>query len=311
MLSGVRLQGAIFLRAEYTEGWCYTSPAASELRTFLAPAARHLVLFHIVARGTCWVALPGGERHWATQGDVVVLPYGDHHAMGGQDEAEPVPLADLLGTTRSAAVPLIRHGDGGSRTDVVCGYLDADDVLFDPRMRALPPVLVVRPTGAAAAWVAASVGFALERSARGDAGPVRTRLPELLLLETLRLHLGSTPATGLGWFAALRDPVLAPALAAVHHDPAGGHTVARLARVSGVSRSLLDRRFREVLGLAPIRYVAEWRLHVAKGLLATTTLGVAAVARRVGFESEEAFSRAFKRGTGQPPSHWRTTHLPL
>jgi transcriptional regulator GlxA family with amidase domain len=135
-----------------------------------------------------------------------------------------------------------------------------------------------------------------------------TRLPELLLIEVLRIHLATAPAVDEGWMVALRDPVLAPALALLHQSPDHKWTVAELAKGSAVSRSLLDERFRQVLGRSPIRYLTEWRMHVAEDLLATTGLGVYAIARRVGYDAEEAFSRAFKRSHGTSPSTWRAGH---
>jgi AraC-like DNA-binding protein len=131
------------------------------------------------------------------------------------------------------------------------------------------------------------------------------RLPELVLIEVLRVHLASAPAVDHGWLAALHDPVLAPALARLHGAPERRWTVAELAAGAAVSRSSLDERFRQVLGRSPIRYLTEWRMHLAEDLLANTDSGVAAVARRIGYDSEEAFSRAFKRAHGASPSHWR------
>lgn len=134
-----------------------------------------------------------------------------------------------------------------------------------------------------------------------------TQVPQLLLLEILKLHLAGAPAEQTGWIRALRDPVLAPALAAMHGSPGGKWTLLTLAREAKVSVSLLDERFREVLGLAPIRYLTGWRMHVARDLLRSSDLGVAAIARRVGYDSKEAFSRAFKRETGLAPGVWRAT----
>jgi AraC-like DNA-binding protein len=204
---------------------------------------------------------------------------------------------------------LLRHGGGGARTDIVCGYLYSEDPLFDPAMRALPPVLVVQlPAGAAAGWVHASIAYSLAESAppsNRSSSLISTRLPELVLIEVLRVHLATAPAVDRGWIAALNDPVLAPALACLHNSPERRWTVAELASEALVSRSLLDARFRQVLGRSPIRYLTEWRMHLADELLATTNIAVVAVARRVGYESEEAFSRAFKRERGLSPSHWR------
>ncbi len=178
------------------------------------------------------------------------------------------------------------------------------DPLFDPRLRALPPLFVVRPPeGPAARWVRSSIDYALTVTP-AEYG-VSTRLPELLVVEILRLHLATAPAADRGWMGALRDPILAPALARLHAEPDRKWTVAELASEVAASRSLLDDRFRQVLGRSPIRYLTEWRMHVAEELLGSTDLGVAQVARRVGYDSEEAFSRAFKRAHGSAPSSWR------
>jgi AraC-like DNA-binding protein len=303
-LERLRLEGAVFLRAEYREAWTYESMTGPATADLLRPGTDRVILFHVVASGTCWVAVGDGPQHWASAGDVIVLPYGDQHRMGGLEDADVVPISTFMPATPWAQMPVLRHGSDGLETDVVCGYLHSRDPLFDPELRALPPVFVVTPTGPAAQWVRANIDYALEQTAAGSLG-IPTRLPELLLVEVLRLHLASAPAADQGWAAALRDPVLAPALAAMHRRPDLRWTVELLARESLVSRSLLDARFREVLGRSPIRYLAQWRMHVAQDLLSTTDLGVLAIAHQVGYDAEEAFSRAFKRSLGSSPSAWR------
>jgi AraC-like DNA-binding protein len=305
-LDGLRLEGAIFLRGEYTEAWAYESPTGEMMAGVLRPGRERLVYFHIVASGRCWVSVDGGEPHWAERGDVVVLPYGHQHRMGGADPATCVDVLQLMAPPPWTEFPVVRHGSGGERTDVICGYLDVDDPLFQPELAALPPIFVVRPTGAAAPWVESSLRYVLEATEGGDGdSQVLTRLPAIVLAEVLRLHLPTTPAAGRGWMAALRDPVLAPALGELHRAPERKWTVADLAAAANVSRSVLDDRFRHLLGRSPIRYLTDWRMHVAEDLLATTDLGVQAIARRVGYDAEEAFSRAFKRAHGVAPSQWR------
>src|SRR4051794_7308269 len=310
-LEQLRLGGSVFLRAEYREPWAYESQTGAATAQMLRPGTDRVILFHVVVSGTCWVEVTGGDRHWAGPGDVIVLPYGDQHRMGGVAPADSVPLAAIMQPPPWPRMPVIRHGEEGSRTDVVCGFLHSDDVLFDPALSAFPPVFVVRPpAGPGADWVRANVDFALARADASPLGPdaVSSRLPELLLIEVLRLHLAAAPAVDRGWLAALRDPVLNPALAALHAAPARKWTVTDLARTSATSRSRLDARFREVLGLSPIRYLTEWRMHLATDLLASTDLGVATIARRVGYEAEEAFSRAVKRTFGKSPGLWRADH---
>lgn len=299
-LDQIRVDGAIFLRAVYTEPWAYESLDGPTTAGVLRPGTDRVTLFHVNAGGRLWVALADGQQHWADTGDVVVLPYGDQHAMGGVEPAERVSLATFLSPPPWREFPVLVHGAGGERTDVVCGYLHSSDPLCDPNMRALPPLFVVRPDDAAVEWVKASIDFAM-RGASPDS-PVSPRLPELLLSEVLRIHLSTAPAADHGFLAALRDPVLAPALAELHRDPARKWTVAELASRAAVSRSLLDSRFRDVLGRSPIRYLTDWRMHLADDLLRSTKVSVFEIARRVGYEAEEAFSRAFKRARGESPS---------
>jgi len=302
-LESLRLEGAIYLRAEYTEGWALADQGGPFFAGLMHPGAERLILFHVVASGRCWVSTADGERYWAGAGEVIVLPYGDAFLMGGVEPVEPVSIMKVIPPPPWNEMPIVRHGEGGSRTDVVCGFLYSEDALFDPALRVFAPAFVVRPPqGPARAWFDASIAYALEESS----GVRSTKLPELLLVDALRLHLANAPASERGWLAGLRDPVLAPAMKAIHTAPERKWTVPDLAAEAAVSRSMLDARFRDVLGLSPIRYVNDWRMRVAQELLSTTEVTVAAIARRVGYDSEEAFSRAFKRSHGASPSAWRT-----
>lgn len=309
-LSGLRLQGAFFLQGRYTEGWAYRSVPSADAVAILAPGAPRVLLFHVIAAGRCWIEIDGdSERRWAEAGDVVVLPYGDGHRMGGTDDAELVDMASLMPPPPWDEMPVIEYGTGGDPTQILCGYLASSDQLFDPAVRALPPVFVSRPTGAAAAWVRASIDFVLGQSTKVDgihyAAP--TPIIELVLAEVLKLHLASAPAAEVGFVRALRDPIVGPAMALIHADPSRKWSVIALASELHVSISVLDERFRRELGMPPIRYLTGWRMHVAQNLLAGTQLAVATIARRAGYESEEAFSRAFKRACGVAPSVWRRT----
>jgi AraC-like DNA-binding protein len=310
-LERLRLEGSIFIRAEYTEGWGYRSFDGPTNAGVLHPGASQVLMFHLIADGRCWIALEeDGVRHWAERGDVIVIPFGDKHSMGGVDDAELTPLEQLITPPPWEVMPVVRHGQGGPRTDVVCGYLHCDDPLFDPAMRGLPGLFVVRPPdGPLSTWVQASIDFAVEASNPTGKTPdtISARLPELVLIEVLRLHLADAPATDRGWMAALHDPVLAPAMALLHTQPERKWTVAELANEVAVSRSVLDERFRAVLGRSPIRYLTDWRMHLAEDQLASSDDTVAAIARRVGYDSEEAFSRAFKRAHGASPSTWRAS----
>jgi AraC-like DNA-binding protein len=277
MLDVVRLDGAIFLRAKFRSPWAYTSPPAEDLSTIF-PGAVGLVLFHIIAKGSCWLRVKDtDELLHLEEGDVVVLPYGDEHVVGGAEPSAPVPITDLLAALPWTTFPVLEIGGDGAPTEMVCGYLQCSDLLFDPVLRALPAAF--------------------------DA--IHSRLPELLFVEMLRIYLEDSSTELKGWLAALRDPIVGAALAELHRDPARDWTVAELAGTVATSRSVLDERFRQLLGMPPIRYLTEWRFQLARTLLSTTDLSVAEVGARVGYSAEEAFSRAFKREVGQPPARWR------
>lgn len=307
-LGRLRLVGAIFLWAEFSEAWAYESLPGGTAARVLHPGAERILVFHVVASGRCWVAATGGEQLWAREGDVIVIPYGTQHRVGGIEDGRCVSIGELLAPPPWSTLPRITHGGGGAQTSILCGYLHSDDRLFDPEVNVFPEVFVVHPpTGAAANWVRTSIEYAMTQTdyASPTDGRVSTRIPEFLLIEVLRLYLASAPGADHDWLAALHDPVLGPAMAAMHRRPEHKWTVAELAAQASVSRTALDERFHTVLRRPPIRYLNEWRMYIAQDLLATTDLTVAAVARRVGYDAEEAFSRAFKRHLGQSPRGWR------
>ena len=266
-----------------------------------------MLLFHVVATGRCWIEVDRRRAALGRAGDVIVLPYSDSTGWAGPTDAVSSRSATLIDPPPWTRMPVIATARAAS-TDVVCGYLVCDDPLFDPRLRVLPPVFVVSPTRPGARLGEASIEYAVEQTTRSPptveaptagARAAARRDPRLHLAAhrpPTRLARGPPrPRAGPG---TRRDPRLARAASGPSPSwPIGRH----------VSTSLLDERFREVLGLAPIRYLTEWRMHIAEDLLATTDLGVAAVARRVGYDSEEAFSRAFKREHGQAPSVWRSS----
>jgi hypothetical protein len=252
-LAQLRLEGAIFFRSDLTDAFAFESNPL-EFADLVRPGAQRLIIFHIVSKGSCWVATDD-EQHWASEGDVIVLPYGDRHVIGGATPAAAVPISSLLDPLPWSDLPVLVYGGGGVRTELVCGYLYSEDPLFDPALRALPPAFVVRLPDGTAGWVQASVEYALHEHepSNTSTNPITTRLPELVLIEVLRTHLANAPAADHGWLAALHDPVLAPALALLHAEPERRWTVADLASRAAVSRSLLDERFRQVLAVSPIR----------------------------------------------------------
>lgn len=306
VLSRIRLSGAMFLRGEYSAPWAFDSPESHELIELLAPGAQRLILFHIVRAGRVWVDAHG-ERVELETGDLAILPHATRHLMGSLPEwADPVPIAGLLPPPPWQAIPVCRFEGGGERASIACGYLRCDELIFSPFLRCLPAVFRVRPPeGTASELIRACINFVLdERHHSQGRAPLAARIPELLLAETLRLHSEQIPA-GTGWLTAINDAVLSRALALLHSDPSSNWEVGRLARQAATSPSVLDERFRKLLGQSPMRYLAGWRMQVAADMLTRTSEKVASVAQAVGYGSEEAFIRAFRRHLGISPSQWR------
>jgi AraC-like DNA-binding protein len=308
VLSRIRLSGALFLRGEYSAPWTFDSPESRDLVNLLAPDSQRLILFHIVREGAAWVGARG-ERIDLEPGDLAVLPHADRHLMGSRPEqAAPIPIAELLPPLPWQGVPVCRFDGGGRNTSVVCGYLKCDELLFNSFMRRLPAMFRVRPPeGPISDLIRACINYALdERSHQRSGGaPLMTRMPELLLIEALRLY-SEDAASDTGWLAAISDPLVGRALALLHADPARQWTVEELACLAATSRSVLDERFRRLLGQPPIRYLAEWRVQLAADLMKDTPAKLAAIATTVGYGSEEAFSRAFRRYLGISPGQWRS-----
>jgi AraC-like DNA-binding protein len=270
----------------------------------LVPGARRLVLFHVVLEGQCRVKVESGEEAFLREGEAVVLPYCDRHEMSdAQAPPEPpAPISELLPLPPWKVVPVMCHGGAGTRTRVLCGYLNCEDLLFHPLLRALPPLIHVKPaSGPAADWLRASARYTLSEPSG------RSRLAELLLVDSLRQWIGQLPQPRKGWLAALRDPVVGKAISLLHESPARQWSVPELARKVGVSRTILGERFSDSLGEPPMKYLAQWRLQLAANLLRRSSETLAEIAGRVGYQSEAAFSRAFKRGLGESPAAFRAS----
>jgi AraC-like DNA-binding protein len=302
VLARIRLTGALFLKGEYSSPWAFDSPGSCVLAELLSPGAERLIVFHVVRKGRMWVSA-GGHHVELEAGDLAILPASHRHVMGSPELAEPVQIQELLPAIPWNDIPVLRHGGDGEMTELVCGYFRCDELLFNSFLRSLPPAIKIRPVGAAAVLLEAVLGRALED---GPGCQTEVRLPELLLVEALRLYSAEAPLT-TGWLAATKDPVVSRALKLIHDDPLRNWTADELARAAATSRSVLGERFKALLGQSPIHYLVEWRMQLAANLLVSTDLRLAAVAERAGYGSEAAFSRAFHRHVGMSPAQWRTT----
>lgn len=299
----VRLNGAFFYVVEAASPWSVSALPARTLIPRLMPGVEHLISYHILTEGSCWGGVDGGEMVELKTGDVVVFPHGDAHLMASEATPRgPIAPEDAAPARHLDTVIL---GEGAPNTRFVCGFLGCDASPFNPLLAALPPVLHL--PRAADGWLRTFPEQVVVESQRGGAGAesMLTRMAELMLIEVVRRYVDGLGENSTGWLAGLRDPLVSAALALLHQHPERDWTIAELATEVATSRSVLAERFTAVIGVPPIQYLAQWRLQLAAERLARGNAKVAAVAAQVGYESEAAFSRAFKRATGQSPAEWR------
>ncbi|MDP3252629.1 MAG: AraC family transcriptional regulator [Hydrogenophaga sp.] len=303
----VQLVGAIFLQARFTAPWCYQSPPADAAAPLLEPGAERVIIFHLITEGECHVELDGEEPMRLTAGDVILFPQGDAHRMSsapGLPPAAGTPLKELL----QRRPRQLNYGGGGATTRLLCGYLACDARLARLLLAGLPPLVRVNVRGSnAGAWLEASVRYALAeaRSPRAGGAGVLAKLAEVLFIEVLRLYIHEQSAGRTGWLAGLGDRIVGASLNALHQRPAQAWTLDELARSAGTSRSVLAERFQLLVGSSPMQYLTQWRMMLAANLLCRSKAPLAQIAQDVGYQTDTAFIRAFRREYGVPPATWR------
>lgn len=308
VLSGVRLKGAMFFSAEFSAPWRLSTPHCRVLAPALAPGAAHIVIYHLVVEGAARACVEGGPDIELLPGDVVVFPHGDPHHLSAGSGTNPVESAALLQRITTGDLSPMHAGGGGAITRFVCGYLTLDPLLCGPILESLPPILKVNVrTDRSGQWLEQSILHLLEESASDRAGSdvMLAKLSEALFVDTLRRYVAGLPDQTTGWLAGARDPVVGKSLALLHKRPEHSWTIAELATEVGLSRSSLVGRFTRYLAEPPMAYLTRWRLRLAAEALTTSPRGVADIAAAVGYESEAAFNRAFKRAFGAPPARYR------
>jgi AraC-like DNA-binding protein len=307
VLSQVRLTGAMFLNMELSAPWLTESPPSHVLAQVLMPEAEFLIEYHLIVGGSCWIKLLDEAPVRLEAGDVVMFPHGDPHLMGSELKGEAISAQNLV-TPELGLLPRRHYGGGGAITKVVCGYLALDRSVCASLFASLPRLLRVSARdGDVSDWIRSYVRLSMGgRSAERLGGAsVLAKLSELLFVETIRRFVESLPPEQAGWLAGARDPFVGRALALLHSNPARPWTVESLAQQVGLSRSSLSDRFLHFIGQPPIQYLTRWRISLAAQRLRSTNKSLFAIADEVGYESEAAFNRAFKRHFGLPPAAWR------
>ena len=311
VLKTIRLDGAIYVDAEFTAPWCINARYGfAHIRERL-PQADHLLFFHFLVEGRCKVRLAdGADAIEAQAGDLILFAKDEKHLMGS-DLAWPAMLVDEIAARHDAqasSMQSLRLGGGGETTKFVCSYLVCSRAVYRPLLEALPRVVRIPVGDGPAASVVRELlraGVTESSASRPGADSMLAKLAELLFIEAMRRYVDTLPPEGQGWLAGVRDPQVGHALALLHADPSKPWTVDDLARQVALSRSALADRFTSLVGESPIQYLVRWRLALAAQALRTTGESLARIAGRAGYESEAAFSRAFKREFALPPAAWR------
>ena len=317
VLRTVRLKGAVFYHVAGTGRWAAEAPPSHAIAAAVMPDAEHVIEYHAVVSGQCWAALIGEPPARLSSGDIVLFPHGDPHVMSSAPGMRADPNVTWYYEAKIEQLPFKVSYDGarppafelpssGADTILVCGFLGCDVRPFNPLIATLPRMLhlCARDGGG---WITQFMQQAVAESAAKSPGgeAMLSRMSEMMFVDAVRRFAGGLPAESAGWLAGLRDRHVGRALALMHEKPAHEWTMNDLGREAGLSRSALHQRFIQLIGQPPMQYLANWRMQIASGLLRNSNANVATIGLEVGYDSEAAFARAFKRLVGVPPATWR------
>lgn len=312
ILRPVKLRGALFFHGEFSAPWCFRSAPSPKDAQFFGSLVQseeplRVLLFHMLTEGRAFARLEDGRKEELVAGDIVILPHSDVHFLGNGGPEKPVDSFAVFGPNLKDGLKMVRFGGGGEVTRFVCGFLACDPRLSEGFLTGLPRLLKVSVTsGQSGQWIEQSIRFTVDQNqSYPGSGLVVAKLSEVLFVETMRSYINSLPAEQTGWLAGTRDPAVGQALALLHKEPEHPWTIADLGKRVGLSRTRLAERFRHFLGVAPMAYLATWRLKLGAEMLQSAESSVAEVAAAVGYGSEAAFNRAFKREFGCPPAQFR------
>jgi AraC-like DNA-binding protein len=309
VLKVVKLQGAVFYNGEFSAPWSLRSPPARTIAPYVATGAEHVIVYHLLTEGRASVRLDDGESLALGAGEIVVFPHGDPHVIENGATTRTMDLSQELERILCEGLALARFGGGGELTRFVCGYMACEPRLSQVFLSGLPPLFKVRiRDDAPGRWLENSIRFSVDQADTPRAGgeAVLAKLSEVLFVETLRGYIANLSPDQTGWLAGARDAEVGKTLALIHRNPAHPWTLAALAKEVGMSRSVLAERFRHYLNEPPMSYLTRWRLQLGGQMLSSTNYTVAQIAAEVGYESEAAFNRAFKREFTIPPARFRS-----
>ena len=312
VLKAVRLKGAVFFDVEASVPWVAEALPAKQTASIILPDAEHVMEYHVITGGSCWASVIGHDLPpiQLLAGDVVAFPQGDAHILSSAPgmRGDPGPDPSVVpGEIAQLPVMLNIDGGGSERAHLVCGFLGCDSRPFNPLIEALPPMMHIRSSGAAhGSWLKEFTRFAVMEAGEKRMGgsSILSKLGELMFAELVRRYVESLPEESRGWLGGVRDRHVGRALNLIHAEPSRPWTLEELAKEAGLSRSSFAERFAGYVGMPPIQYLQKWRLQIAASRLMDGA-SISTIAADIGYESEAAFSRAFKRVIGASPADWR------
>ena len=311
VLQVIRLSGSIQFCHQFSAPWSVKTPPPDKLAMILNVEAQRIASLHIVAEGEGWVEIEGSQKKQPfNQWDIILIPSSTVHILADRPNRLPASILDILNTSPQPiqGLPGVKYGGRGQLTQLVCGFLVCEELLFTPFLNALPPLMLIstqpEPGSSLLKMV---VHHIIQETSNASPGSrcLLARLTELLFVEILRHSIQQNLEQGFGWLSAIQDPIVGPVLGLLHAQPEHDWTVQELANRVCVARSTLASHFSKLLGQPPKQYLMQWRLQLAVNLLRNTNDSMAQIATQIGYTSEAAFSRAFKRQVGMPPASWR------
>lgn len=307
LLLSVRLEGGVFMTGHFTAPWCMSvAITPQDCAPFLGRHSQ-VIAYHVVTEGLLVVEFDGDAAIEVSAGEIILFPQNAPHVLASNSGLKPVSARTLIQRSADGGLSQIRHGGGGARTHIYCGFLASGEA-SNPLILTLPKAVKIDiRTAGSREWIEASVRFAAGELAEGrlTSSGVMSRLAESLLTEAIRQYSATLSEQDAGWLNGLKDPQIGRVLALIHHRLSAPWSADSLAREAALSRSAFVERFTSLVGTPPIRYLTMWRLQTAKLGLKESSKTVAQLAHSVGYNSEEAFSRAFKREYGLSPAQWR------
>jgi AraC-like DNA-binding protein len=311
VLKAVRLTGAIFFERHLHAPWVGESPPSAAIASMVMPDAEHVISFHAILSGSCWAGLAGSSNSSRrfTAGDIVIYPMGDANVLSSAPGMRGLPDLQEYARPKDRPLPIVTRLDnqGADYCHLVCGYFGCDARPFNPLLEALPRMLLSQMPAVAHSWLSSLLRVAAEEAGRGGAGSesLLAKLAELMFVEVVRQYITHLPDDSMGWLSGLKHRHVGHALRLIHGQPQRPWTLSELAHEVGLSRSVFADRFAHYVGISPMHYLGRWRMQLAIRHLSIPGVSVAQAGAEVGYESEAAFNRAFKKYVGVPPGSWR------